>query len=184
MLDGATDFEAGIVRMTDAEANSILRGASSIFPPVVLAVVAALVLYFAADYGATARRLPVLIGAITLALAFLDLVSRLPGTPGRVLRLSLGAGFREREMDFDPGWRAELAQLVWLAAVVGAVVAAGLLVAISLFVFFYCWLRGRWSLWLSALTAGMVVSLVALVCDFVLDYELYRGLLFADDAWL
>lgn len=166
--------------MTDRDTNSISRGTDSIFPPIVLAVLAGIIVYLSSGYGATARQLPMLIGTMTLALALLDLVSRLPGAPGRFLRLALGAGFRERELDFEPQWRAELAHMAWLAVVVLAVIAFGLLITIPGFVFAYSRLKGGWPLWLSALTAGAVVTVVALVFEVALDYELYRGMLFAD----
>jgi uncharacterized membrane protein len=182
MLVAAARAKTRVVRMNDAETNNLLRGASSIYPPIVLAVLAALVVYAAQAFGPTARQLPTLIGTITLILALLDLVSRLPGTPGRLLRLALGAGFQERELDFEPAWRAELAEIAWLAGVIAAILAVGLLVTIPVFVFAYSRLQGDWPLWLSALTAGAVVTVVALVFEVALDYELYRGLLFAEST--
>ncbi len=168
--------------MTETDTENRERRTGSIVPPIALAVLAAVAVYVSADYGVTARRLPVLIGTLVFALALLDLVSRLPGPPGHVLRLTLGAGFDEPELDIKARPRAELLQLVWIPAVVLAIAAVGILITIPVFVFFYSRLNGHWPAWLCALTAVAVTVLVGIVFEFLLDYELYRGLLFSGVA--
>ncbi len=172
------------VRMSAAKTDNDSRTASSIVVPIVLAVLAGLAVYFARGYGATASRLPTLIGSIVFVLALLDFVSRLPGAPGRVLRLTLGAGFQERELDFEPRRRTEIMQLAWVPAVIVAIIVVGILITLPVFVFLYSWLNGRWPAWLCALTAVVVTALVGIVFEVVLDYELYRGMLFGDEAYL
>lgn len=152
-------------------------GIDSVFPPILLIVLGASLVYAALGYGETGRQLPVLVGAITVALAMLDLVSRLPGFAGGWLRRALGAGFRDREMKHAPALGAELIQLGWLAGCVGTIVLIGFLAAVPLFILLYAWLQGRQPLLASALTAIAVALLIGLVFELLLDYQLYRGLL-------
>jgi hypothetical protein len=161
-----------------ADDDRLPAGIDSVFPPILLIVFGALLVHAALGYGETGRQLPVLIGTITVLLALLDLVSRLPGLAGGWLRRALGAGFRDREMKHAPKLVAEITQFAWLAACVAAIVLIGFLAAVPLFIFMYTWLQGRQPLLASAVTAIAVVLLTGLVFEVLLDYELYRGLLF------
>lgn len=158
-----------------------LKGIDSIVPPAVLAIAAAGLWYAASGYGATARQLPMLVASGIFVLALLDLLSRLPGAIGALLRTALGAGFDEPELDTRGRWPEELVQLGWVVAAVAAVVFAGFLVTIPVFVFLYSRLHGSRSTLASLAAAGIATGGVVLVFEVLLDYTLYRGVLFGAD---
>lgn len=169
--------------MTTADSDTMPAGVSTVYPPIALATLAGLILYVAADYGATARQLPMLISGVTLALAVLDFASRLRGPVGRSLRLTLGAGFDDREMSFRPVISAELVQIAWLALVVAGVAFVGILATVPVFTFLYAMVHGRWPALYCAGLALFVLALIGVVFEGFLDYTLYRGLLFSDDGY-
>lgn len=155
-----------------------------LLPPILLAALATGVIFIAMDYGKTASQLPLLIAATTLVLAILDVVSRLDGTPGRVLRALLGAGFEDRELDFEPRIPKEIIQVLWIVAVVTGITLVGILVAVPLFVFAYTWAHGRWSVYSSVLAGALVLAIVSIIFEVLLDYTLFRGVLFGADTYV
>lgn len=161
-----------------ADDDRLPAGVDSVFPPLLLIVLGVLLVYSALGYGETGRQLPLLVGGITVVLAVLDFVTRLPSFAGGWLRRALGAGFRDREMKHAPRLADEIVQAAWLAGCVGAIVLVGLLAAVPLFIFLYTWLRGRQPVFASALTAIAVALLTGVVFEVLLDYQLYRGLMF------
>lgn len=161
--------------------KALIKGINSLVPPALLAIVAAATWYAASGYGATARQLPMLVAGGIVVLATLDLLSRLPGAIGQVLRTALGAGFDEPEIELRAAWQREIAQVGWVVAAVAAVVLVGFLVAIPLFVFLYSRLNGSRSTPASVLAAVLATAAVALVFELLLDYTLYRGILFGAD---
>lgn len=158
------------------------RIVSSIFPPLILLAVAGLLILFASDYGATARRLPLLIAVSTVGLLILDLLSRLQGNIGALIRSALGAGFENPEMTHNPQWRAEVLQLLWVTACVSSMVLVGFLPTIPVFIFLYMMLHGKQTVMLSILISIVIVSVVGFVFEWLLDYDLYRGILFDQDS--
>lgn len=168
-------------RTMNSLTNSLFRGIRSVVPPVLIAIAAGAVLYAAGSYGATARQLPMLVAGSVLFLALLDLASRLPGRTGRALRVALGAGFDEPEFDRRPGWRREIVQVGWVAATAVAVVLFGFLVTIPVFVFLYARIHGSGSTLASLAAAAVTVAAVVIVFEILLDYEIYRGVLFGAD---
>ena len=153
-------------------------GIDSVFPPLLLIALGALLVHAALGYGETGRQLPVLVGGVTIALAMLDLLSRFGGRIGAWLHEALGAGFDDREMKHAPPITEELRQAGWLAACLGLIVLLGLLAAVPLFIFLYTWRQGRQPVIASVTAAVAVAVLVGLVFEVALDYQLYRGLLF------
>jgi len=169
--------------MTETDQEKIPHEVSSFIFPVTLFIIVAFFLYWTFDYSETARRLPILIGCGTLLLVVLDFISRLPGKAGSYIRFALGAGFQEREMDFTPEWKAELRQLAWLTACVSSVVLIGILPTVPVFIFFYMFVQGRQGLLHSLLVALILSLTVWLVFEYLLEYRLYRGMLFDDDGY-
>ncbi|NNC77399.1 MAG: hypothetical protein HKN77_05500 [Woeseiaceae bacterium] len=151
---------------------------TSFIPPIVLAVIAAAMISGALDFGTTARRLPLLIGSATLALIVIDFLSRFENSVGRFLRAAIGADFRDPEMQHTPRWQAEITQVSCLALVLGGIVIFGFLAAIPSFIFFYMLVQGKQSILRSALVSTGIVVLIAMLFEIILDYDLYRGVLF------
>lgn len=165
------------------ENDEVSRGVGSVRSPLMLLIAAGWFVYWAFDYGETARQLPVLIGAGTSLLIVLDVLSRLPGRLGTLTRSALGAGFQDRELKHVPSWRAELMQLAWITVCVIGIIAIGILPAVTLYVLFYMLVQGRQGWLSSVIIAAVVLGMVALVFEVALDYELYRGILFDPDGF-
>lgn len=151
---------------------------TSFFPPVVLALIAGTMTWWALDFGDTARRLPILIGSGTLALIVLDFLSRFENATGRFLRAAIGADFSDPEMQHTPRWQAEVTQVAYLALILSGIVIFGFLAAVPSCIFLYMLLQGKQSVLRSALVSIGVLVLIATLFEVILDYDLYRGVLF------
>jgi hypothetical protein len=169
--------------MTETEEETLPRGLISVLPPVILLIIVGIFLYWTLDYTQTARRLPMLIGIGTLLLIMLDIISRLPGRLGIYIRFALGAGFQDREMQFSPNWTSELKQLVWLMGCVISVVLIGILPTVPVFIFFYMFIQGRQGVLPSLLVAVAIMVVVWLVFEYLLEYQLFKGMLFDSDGY-
>lgn len=130
------------------------------------------------DFGDTARQLPILIGSGTLALIVIDFLSRFQNSAGRFLRAAIGADFSDPEMQHSPRWQAEIIQIACLALFLSGIVIFGFLAAVPSFIFFYMLVLGKQSILRSALVSIGIVVLIATLFEVILDYDLYRGLLF------
>ncbi|POF34499.1 tripartite tricarboxylate transporter TctB family protein [Roseibium marinum] len=150
----------------------------SLWPPVILMLLSAAFTAWAQRYGDTPRLMPTLAGVATTVLALLDLLSRFDNRLGAGLRLALGADFRNREMTHDPAVAREAGQIGWMVACVVAMLVIGILPAIPLFITLYMRFWGRQP-WIPSLIAAFVVlGFVSVVFEVLLDYTLYRGVLF------
>ena len=172
--------------MTDKITNAAPRSVTSIYPALCILLFAAGMLYWAQDYSATARRFPSAVSAVLIVLAALDLWSRtrLPGR--RLIATFWGTDFNRREMVQHPAFRAELALVGWVLAWFAGMAALGVLIAMPLFCFLFTWLRSRRPPLQAALVAFLVVAFEYAVFEWLLGYELYRGLLFSKggfSAW-
>ncbi|NNC77322.1 MAG: hypothetical protein HKN77_05115 [Woeseiaceae bacterium] len=155
---------------------------SSVYPPIVLAFIAVAITYGALDFGETARRLPLLIGSVTLALIVIDFFSRFENRAGRSIRAAIGADFNNPEMQNTPHWRAEVTQIAWLMLFLAGIIVFGYLAAMPVFTFFYLFFQGRLSVLHSALISVGAALLIAAIFEVILDFELYRGLLFDSNS--
>lgn len=165
----------GNVSQTDR--GSVPASVKSIYPPLLLALVTGLLLYFASEYGETARKLPILVASASLVLIVLDLVSRFRGNVGALVRSSLGADFDDPEMQHDPDWRSEVVHFLWVSACVASIVLVGILVTVPIFIFLYATIQGKQGVTNSLIVAALGVVVIALVFEVFLEYDLYRGML-------
>jgi hypothetical protein len=161
-----------------AENDGIRSGVTTLYPPVLLLIASALLIYRASGYGETARQLPVLVASGTLVLVVLDILSRLGGKVGGLIRSALGAGFHDREMTTEPRWQSELTQLAWVGGSVTSIMLIGILPTVPAFIFMYMLIQGRQDVLSSAIVSLLVLFLVGVLFEFILDYELYKGLIF------
>ncbi|KMK65037.1 tripartite tricarboxylate transporter TctB family protein [Puniceibacterium sp. IMCC21224] len=157
--------------------QNIPRKIRAIWPPLLLGAAALGYTIWAQDYGKVARLMPTVVGAVTILLCLLDMVSRLDNRVGRALQIGLGADFNNREMTHDPTVRSELMQIGWMIGCIVAFLLIGILPTIPLFITGYMILRGKQP-WLASLISGLVVlGFVVVVFEILLDYRLYRGVL-------
>lgn len=171
------------VTIAQADDEDVPAGVSSIYPPLLLSIVVGLLIFWSYDYGETARRLPLLISTATLVLIFLDILSRFNSKVGRAIRLTLGAGFKDREMQNNPAWRAELMQVFWVASCVVSIALIGILPTVPLFIFAYMVIQGKQKLAFSLMIATLILIVVGVVFEIFLEYDLYRGMLLNQDSF-
>lgn len=162
------------------------RSVTSPWVPVVLFLVSVGFVAWSQEYGEVARLLPTVMGTATAILCLLDLASRFDWGVGRAIRIAMGADFRAREMTHTPAPRAELVQALWMVACVALMMTIGILPTIPLFVALYMRLHGGRP-WVQSVLSGLAVLVfVVVVFEVVLDYPLYRGVLFDPrgfEAW-
>ena len=161
-----------------ADQERVSEHIQSIWPPLVLLVVTVGYVWWAQDYERVSRMMPTLVGLGTAVLAALDLVSRLNNSLGSTVRLSLGADFVSPEMSHDPPLRREAVLILALLGCVFAMMTIGILPTLPLFIIIYMRLWGGRP-WLSSFVSAVVVlAFVFIVFELILDYQLYRGVLF------
>ncbi len=150
----------------------------SIWPPLVLFVLAVAYTWGAQEYGRVPRLMPTSVGIAMAILAVLDLVSRFDTAPGRAIQVTLGADFRSPEMNHDPELHRELLIVGAMLGCVASMLVIGILPTIPIFIALYMRLWGRRS-WISSLvTAVLVLAFVVAVFELALGTTLYRGLVF------
>ncbi len=169
--------------MADDKSIETPKSVRSVWPAVVLFTSAVATLYFASGYSEVSRRFPVMVAYALAGLACIDFYSRtkLPGVG--VLNAFWGSGFGRREMTHNPRLRDELILTAWILAAFFGMATVGILVAAPLFCLLYVRLQAGRS-WLVSLGVALVVlAFEAIIFEWVLDYELYRGLLFLEEGF-
>lgn len=150
----------------------------SVWPPLILIAVGLGYAVWAQEYGDIPSLMPTLTGVATALLALLDLVSRFDTRVGAALRLTLGADFRNREMTHDPPLGREAQMVGWMILCVLLMLFVGILPAVPVFIAGYMLVWGGQSWLRSILSALIVLGFVTAVFEVLLDYRLYRGVLF------
>ncbi len=154
------------------------RHVRSVWPPILLFLASSGFVIWAQRYGEVPRFAPTVMGTATALLCLLDLASRFDTRLGRAIRAGLGADFRNLEMSHNPRPRDEAVQVLWMAGCVAAILLIGILPTVPLFIVAYMRLFGRRP-WVQALlSGGIVLGFVVVVFEILLDYRLYRGVLF------
>jgi hypothetical protein len=146
--------------------------------PVVLIGIGLAMLTVGMSYRESAARFPTAVGGLLVVFACIDLWCRsaLPGAAG--MADFWGAGFSRREMPFDPPFRAELAEIGWALLCLFGMALVGILPTLPLYCGGYVWLRGGLPLRTAAMVGGGMLIFTYTVFEFLLDYDLYRGILF------
>ena len=161
-----------------ADPFDVPRKVRSIWPPLLLLALSVGYAVWAQKYGDVPRLMPTIVGVATAILAVLDLLSRFDTRVGNFLKVAMGADFANREMGHNPGLRDEVVQIGWMVGCILGILTIGILPTIPLFIASYMRLFGGRP-WLScALSALLVLAFVTLTFEVLLDYTLYRGVLF------
>ena len=159
----------------DSPAPSVV----SVWPALLVMALGAVGWIVAGGYAPEGRQFPRIVAAILVVLGAIDLWSRLDLPGRRVVADVWGASFRRREMPQVPPLRAELGLGLWVLGAFAGVALIGILPALPLFCLAFIRLRARRGLTEAlVIAAGLFVFEIA-VFEWLLDYELYRGLLFS-----
>lgn len=164
--------------MTKPEITEAPRIVTSIWPAVLVLVVAVVMLVLAQQYRPAAARFPSMVAGAMILLGVLDLWgrTRLPGSA--MIAVFWGTGFASREMMHNPPLKLQTQLVLWVTAAFAGMAAIGILAATPLFCAAYVRWQGKLS-WKAAGLIGLgVFAFQFAVFELVLDYELYRGLAF------
>lgn len=165
--------------MIEKPSSTPPRSVASVYPALIVIAFALGMLWWSQNYSETARRFPSMVAVALACLGLIDLWSRLD-LPGRAFIATFwGTSFDRREMTHDPKLRAELELALWVLGAFAGMAAVGILPALPLFCLLYTWQRAK-----RPLRQGIVIAVILLafeytVFEWLLDYELYRGLLFS-----
>lgn len=127
------------------------------------------------------RMVPLLVGWIAIVLCALDIVAHTDTAFGRwIARVLSGTAHRVSEERRGPGVPAELAAFFWVVFACAGVIVFGFLWAVPVYVFAYMLFYGRKGAVQSGLTALCATLFLWVVFELLLEYEIYRGILFSD----
>ena len=155
------------------------RTITSVWPALALVVFAVAMFLWSRTYGHTAAQFPSIVAGVMVVLCLLDVWSR-TGLPGAsAIETFGGTGFRRREMDHDPPLARQLTLVAWIVGCFVAMAVIGLLAAAPLFCAAFVALYGRRRLAVAALVGAIVFVFQFAVFEWLLDYNLYRGLPFS-----
>jgi hypothetical protein len=165
--------------MTEKPGNTAPRSVTSVWPALVVMAFGLGILLWAQNYSPTARRFPSVVAGIIVILGLIDLWSRLPLPGQNLIRDFWGTAFDRREMSHDPDFGDEVVMLFWVIAAFAGMAVVGVLVALPIFCLAFTRLKARRPLIQSIIVAVVVLGFEYTVFEWLLDYELYRGLLFS-----
>ena len=165
--------------MLEKSKQSAPRSVLSIYPALVIVIVAIGLLIWSQNYGETARRFPSFVAVVLMGLGLIDLWSRtkLPGQT--FIKDFWGTSFDRREMDHSPPLKQELGLLLWIVGCFAGMATVGILATVPVFCFAFTWLRSKRPLVQSVLVALGILVFEYVVFEWLLDYTLYRGLFFS-----
>jgi hypothetical protein len=155
--------------------TGVSSGVRSVWPAVVIAVIAAGFIVWSYQYSPQSRFVPLIVGYAMLALGLLDLASRTQTRLGQSVRAATGADFANPELKHTPPVGRELTQAGWVIGCVVSMILIGILPTVPLYVLASMRLNGRRP-WKEAIIAATVAGLfVFVIFEVFLSYTLYRG---------
>ena len=139
-----------------------------------------LFLYATTELPPKGRMMPQIVGIIGLVLCVLDVIAQTGTAFGRsVASLLSGTAHQEEEAD-QPRLSSELIAIAWIAGATAGIVLFGFLWATPVYVLSYMLIQGRKAVLQSAIAATVTTLFIWVVFENLMEYELYRGLLFTD----
>lgn len=151
----------------------------ALLPPLAVLAFAIVFLNWALIYDETARQVPVLVAWSLIVLCVLDLIASTRTAPGRMVK-AFFTGTIVGEAAADDGVHPPAKVLVamgWPVAFVALVYVFGFLPVIPVYVFAFVRLQGRKPVRQALGAALCATAFTWVVFEFLLDYEVYEGLL-------
>lgn len=127
------------------------------------------------------RMMPALVGWIAIVLCVLDVIAQTETAVGRwIARVLSGSAHATSDDKPPPGLRAELKAFSWIVFAAAGVTLFGFYWTVPVYVFVYTVFRGGKPLVMAGLTALGATLAIWVAFELLLEYEIYRGLLFSD----
>jgi len=148
-----------------------------------LLMLALVIAFLFATYGVSVKgqRVPQLVAWIGIVLCALDVIAHTGTAFGnRVALLLSGAPSAEEAAGKKPSLSGELIAMTWMVIATAGILLVGFLVATPVYVFGYMTLYGRKPIVQSGIAAVVTTLFIWVVFEVLMEYELYRGLLFDD----
>lgn len=166
--------------MSENKALNIPRSVTSVWPALVVVAFGMGIFVWSFSYSDTARRFPQMVAGSLFVLGVVDGWSRLP-LPGRgFIAAFWGTSFNRREMTHVPGLRAEIILVIWVLAAFAGMAVFGILASLPVFCFAYAFIKAQRPWPQASMVAVALLAFEFTVFEWLLDYELYRGLLFSE----
>jgi hypothetical protein len=171
--------EAGGRRRPPAEPAHPRRHAQLAVPALMLAAAAGM-LAWAYQYDGRTRMVPALAAWTLLIFALLDLAAATGTRPGRFVAAFFTGSLAGPEGDEGKPQptRKVIAACAWVTGYLIAVLLAGFHVATPVYVALFVILQGRMSLRRALIAAAATAGFIAATFEWLMQFELYRGLLF------
>ena len=126
------------------------------------------------------RMMPQIVGIIGLVLCILDVIAQTDTAFGRsVASLLSGTAHREEEEDRAP-LGSELIAMAWIAGATAGIILFGFLWATPVYVVAYMLIQGRKPVLQSLIAAAVTTLFIWGVFEKLMEYEVFRGVLFTD----
>ena len=139
-----------------------------------------LFLYATTGLPPKGRMMPQIVGIIGLVLCVLDVIAQTDTAFGRgVASLLSGTAHHEEAAD-RTRLSSELIAMAWIAGATASIVLFGFLWTTPVYVLAYMLIQGRKPVLQSAIAAAVTTLFIWIVFEKLMEYEVYRGLLFSD----
>jgi hypothetical protein len=147
-----------------------------------LLILAIAIAFQAMTYGLPAnnRMVPALVGWIAIVLCVLDVIAHTETAAGRWIARVMSGSAHIAAAKPGPGLAAELRAFLWIALACAGVALFGFMWTIPVYIFAYTVIQGRKPMILAGLTALGATFSIWVAFELLLEYEIYRGLLFSD----
>ena len=130
-------------------------------------------------YDPQGRAVPVLVGWLTLGLAALDVITQTNTRIGRTLAQMLSGRPLDAQAEVeDHALRPQIVAMLWLVGFFAGAILVGFLITIPIYVISFMRYQGRKPLLPCAVSAVAVTTIMWIVFEVLLKYELYKGLIF------
>lgn len=139
-----------------------------------------LFLYGTLSLSPQGRVMPQIVGVIGLVLCVLDVIAHTDTDLGRRVAMVLSGSTHLPTEEAQPRATTEFVAFAWIIGATAAIVVFGFLLATPAYVLSYMVIQGRKSVVQSVIAAVVTTLFIWVVFEILMEYEVYRGLLFSD----
>lgn len=135
-------------------------------------------IYLSYDYAPNVRLFPLMVGYTGLILCALDLIGLTDTALGRIINTvfsGTAAGETGKVAKFTPKLSRQLIAMAWMVGLVIGIYIVGFMVMVPVYVFSSMHFQGKKSVKKCAYGAVSTIVFVWVMFEFLLKYELYRG---------